>query len=192
MADAKTKAARKYDAVLAPSNYPRNKTGALRNEALRAEFAKDFGSTHVHWAHVGPTQILITPEPVQNRYHGQDHEFAGQDRYDWVDRGTGDGVMIGLLTEESLADPADREAAELKARQSALTERQKQVRDRIAELEAVPDGGRDEAEVKELNKLRRFASAMFGDAPPPPVEATGPAPLPVNEAQARAPEQENA
>jgi hypothetical protein len=181
MADAKPKAARKYDAVLAPSSYPKNKTGAVRNAALRAEFAQDFGSTHVYSTHVGPNQILITPTPEQARYHGQNHALAGQDRYDWVDRG--DGVLIGMLTEEALADPAEQEAATQTARKAALTEGQKRTQARVAELEAIPEPGRSEGEVKELAKLRRFSAAMFGDAPPPPVEPTGPAPLPVTEAQ---------
>lgn len=165
MADATKKAARKYDAVLAPSSYPKNKTGHARNLAIKAEFSKDFASPQVYWQHCGPDLILITPEPCPNRYQPTDHQDAGQDRFDWVDRG--DGVMIGMLTDAARVTDEERAKSDLDARLAMTTDRQKQVQARILELEAEAD--RTEAENAELAKLKRFAAVMFGDVPKVPV-----------------------
>lgn len=160
MADVSRKPARKYDAVLAPAGYPKGKTGAFRNEALRAEFSKDFGSPRVFWTHVGPEQILITPEPCSHRYQPDTHPEAGQDRYDWVDRG--DGVLVGFLTDAAKVTDEDRAEAERQAAQGTLTERQKQVQARTEALETIPEAERTDAEKAELAKLKKFAAAMFG------------------------------
>jgi hypothetical protein len=94
----------RIDAVLVPQHYPRGKAAMDRGVALKAEFAPVLGSKGKDFypRRSGMTETLITTsEPRNHRYWPSDHPNAGQEFYDWTDRG--DGVLYGTLTDDAKA-----------------------------------------------------------------------------------------
>jgi hypothetical protein len=106
----------KPDAVLVPMNYPKGKIGMDRHIAFRTEFGALLCSTGLVIAYPRPSskETLIVPfsQPQRNhRYWPQNHPNAGQEFYDWKDRGDGTGVKLGYLTDEAKAYIAESESA---------------------------------------------------------------------------------
>lgn len=86
------------DAVLVPRHYPRTKGD--RHQALKTEFAPVLGVKQVFARHCGMHDTLITgSEPRNHRYWPTNSPLAGQEFYDWTDRG--DGIRLGTLTPEA-------------------------------------------------------------------------------------------
>lgn len=98
-------AAPKPDAVLVPANYPKGVVGFDRHIAFKNEFGPLLGTGRVYaWHMMTSNETLLTPfgDPKRNhRYWPKDHPNAGQEFYDWKDRGDGTGVMLGYLTDEA-------------------------------------------------------------------------------------------
>lgn len=182
MIDPKT--TKKYDAVLVPAQYPAGKAGPARLIALKQEFAADLGAKNVFSQFVGGSMNLLSAAPT-HQYHGDGHPNAGEDRYDWVDRG--DGVSYGILTEASKTTPEERETAEAEATEAAKSKRQQELLTRYEALSAIPDAELGTGERAELDRLKRFLPVMFPDyvkpvAPKSPASGVVPGPSSVSPA----------
>lgn len=161
----------KPDAILLPATYaPKGDPNSFLVK-LKEEFAPIFGCKRVSSCQVGK-QRLVVPWPhsqvkQQALLHGDDHELAGQERYEWED--AGNGIQYGYLTSEARAAaclPGAPKVATANApkasRQAAerLFTKLEEWKTRIAELDGKAD--RSEAETKELGDLKSLASMFEG------------------------------
>lgn len=162
-----------FDAVLAPADYPVGKVQHAKLLALKEEFGPVLGSRLVHTRSVGGNMVLLTggTEGV-SLYHGDAHPLTGQERYDWLDRGT-DGVKYGLLTDAAKAADAPAPPAAVKAAQVSGKVHEYQARK--AALAAKPD--RTDDEQRELDKLGRFLAVMAPGVTPAPTPSPVPKPV---------------
>lgn len=167
----------KWDAVLVPNQYPPDKSGPARLVALKLEFAAELGSQRVHAQHVDGGMDMLVARPT-HRYQPDGHPDAGQDRFDWLDRG--DGVFFGLLTDAAKLTDADREKAHAEKTGDAKTRRQEELLARFDELSAIPTADLMPDQTSELARLTRFIPAMYPErrVKPPASPATGSIPEP--------------
>lgn len=157
------------DAVLVPQNYPPGKHGRDRLAAITAEFGPRLGLKLVH-CHPLPDNSLLCGKAGNHRYHAGDHPLAGQERYDWFDRG--DGVQYGRFNAEAAeADAAKAEADRTKSTADKIAAKAKESAARLTALKAVPEADRTPQETAELSSLTRWADVFGGQAAAAPAGA---------------------